>query len=129
MTLEEKQTIFKLREIIDFDKKHRIETIYDKEQIEFRNNIELVLDLVEKLQKENEELKNGKVYQDFKYYKELAGQYQGSCVSKDKIRKIIEELNKNIEEEFKKCSGRGPTIALHSLTFCRDEFKELLEEE
>ena len=55
---KEKQAIFKLREIIDFDKKHRIETIYDKEQIEFRNNIELVLDLVEKLQKENEELKN-----------------------------------------------------------------------
>ena len=53
---KEKQAISKLREIIDFDKKHRIETIYDKEQIEFRNNIELVLDLVEKLQKENSEL-------------------------------------------------------------------------
>lgn len=56
MTSEEKQVISKLREIIDYDKKHRLETIYDKEQIEFRNNIELVLDLIEKTTKENSEL-------------------------------------------------------------------------
>ena len=58
LTEEEKQAISKLKEIIEFDKENRIETIYDKEQIEFRNNIELVLNLVEKLQKQNEEPKN-----------------------------------------------------------------------
>ena len=56
MINEEKRAIFKLREIIDYDKKHRLITIYDEEQIEFRDNIELVLDLVEKLKKENSEL-------------------------------------------------------------------------
>jgi len=63
--------------------------------------------------------KNSHLENEIKYY----------YIPKDKLREIIEELNKNIEEEFKKCSGRGPTIALHSLTFCRDEFKELLKED
>ena len=31
MINEEKQAIFKLRESIEYDKQHRIETIYDKE--------------------------------------------------------------------------------------------------
>lgn len=64
MINEEKRAIFKLRECIDYDKKHRLVTIYDEEQIEFRNNIEFVLDLVEKLKKENEELKNKVVKRD-----------------------------------------------------------------
>ena len=55
---KEKQAISKLREIIEYDKKHRIETIYDKEQIEFRNNIELMLNLVENQSKEIEKLKH-----------------------------------------------------------------------
>lgn len=34
MLTEEKQAIFKLRENIEYDKKHRLETIYDKELLE-----------------------------------------------------------------------------------------------
>lgn len=56
MSEEEKQVVSELREIIEYNKKHRLETVYVKELIELRNNIELVLDLVEKLKKENSEL-------------------------------------------------------------------------
>lgn len=58
MSDEEKQVISKLRESIEYDKKHRLETIYDKEVIELRNNIELMLNLVEKQGKEIENLKH-----------------------------------------------------------------------
>ena len=49
MINEVKRAIFKLREIIDYDKKHRLETIYDKEQIEFRDKRILleIRDLIE----------------------------------------------------------------------------------
>lgn len=64
----------------------------------------------EKLQKEYEELKSknktleellhGNLYELYKYYKELAGTYQGNCISvkkvKDKIEKEIKYHEKNI---------------------------------
>ena len=119
MSDEEKQAIFKLREIIEYDKKHRIETIYDKEQIEFRNNIELMLNLVEKLKKEIEELKNKVIKRDneiiqleesaekeFLTKQEVKENY----IPKDKIEKI---KNKNIGQY---------------MNFYR-EIEELLEEE
>ena len=117
---KEKQAIFKLREIIDFDKKHRIETIYDKEVIELRNNIELVLDLVEKLQKENEELKNKVIKRDndIIYLEETAEkefltkqEVKENYIPKDKIREVKKYLEyylignlkyENCQNEFKK---------------------------
>lgn len=51
---------------------------------------------------ENEELKrllNGKLYEDYKYYKNLAKEYQGSCIPKQKIKDKIEELKSELEFE------------------------------
>ena len=89
MTADEKQVIFKLRESIEYDKKHRLETIYDKEQIEFRNNIELMLNLVEKQAKEIEELN--------KQYDQLTQYFVKNHVAKDKIKGKIKEYNKEIK--------------------------------
>lgn len=68
----------------------------------------LMTNLIEKLQKENEELKRknktleellqGNLYELYKYYKELAGTYQGNCISKEKIKNKIEYLKDYIEE-------------------------------
>lgn len=59
----------------------------------------ILLNLVDKQQKEIEELKEknkileellqGRLFELYNYYKELAGKYQGNCISKDKIREII----------------------------------------
>lgn len=62
---------------------------------------------IEKLQKENEELKfknktleellQGNLYELYKYYKELANTYQGNCIPVQKVKDKIEGLNSRIE--------------------------------
>ena len=112
MTSEEKQVISKLRESIEYDKQHRIETIYDKEVIELRNNIELVLDLIEKQAKEIEELN--------KQYDQLTQYFVKNHVAKDKIRDKLDEIMSyaftSIEE-------------IHQQNYAYDRIRELLEEE
>lgn len=72
------------------------------------NEVYLLLNLIEKLQKENEKLKSknktleellqGNLYELYKYYKELAGSYQGNCISVQKVKDKIEELKKQDKE-------------------------------
>lgn len=122
LTEEEKQAIFKLREIIEFDKKHRIETIYDKEQIEFRNNIELVLNLVEKLQKQNEEPKNTNSSTDNSA--EILQEVLGKITSKLAIMKFeLDKQNAKIYSIY--------TEQINKREWWKDEkfLTELLEEE
>lgn len=114
MTSEEKQVISKLRESIEYDKKHRIETIYDEEVIELRNNIELMLNLIEKLQKENEELN--------KQYDQLTQYFVKNHVAKDKIRELLEEHNIKFGKETISMSEQGAFGFMLSI-------KELLKEE
>ena len=136
MINEVKRAIFKLREIIDYDKKHRLVTIYDEEQIEFRNNIELVVDLVEKLQKENEELKgkNNK-YENAEIFslKQVdiikEGVRQGTnefvnenFIPKNKIRELLKGHNIEFAEDTIAMSEQGAFGFMLSI-------KELLEEE
>lgn len=55
----------------------------------------------EELKRKNktlEELLQGNLYELYKYYKELAGTYQGNCISKEKIKNKIEYLKDYIEE-------------------------------
>lgn len=75
-----------------------------------KKQVEKYEEHIEKLQKKNEELKlknktleellKGNLYESYKYYKELAGAYQGNCISvqkvKDKIEKEIKYHEKNI---------------------------------
>lgn len=62
--------------------------------------------------KENEELKSknktleellqGNLYELYKYYKELAGTYQGNCISLQKVKDKIEEL-KQEKKKYGNC--------------------------
>jgi len=136
---EENKAISKLREIIEYDKKHRLETIYDKKQIEFRNNIELVLDLIEKLQKENEELKNKVVKRDndIIYLEETAEkefltkqEVKENYIPKDKIEEKLEKLEneeKALRKDFEK--HRVQLFELYKKVVLIEGYKKLLEEE
>lgn len=68
-----------------------------------------VVNLIDKQQKENEELKNknktleellqGTLYEMYKYYRDLANSYQANCISKEKIKDKIEEIGEKIKYE------------------------------
>lgn len=98
MTEEELDAIEDLKLQIEQEKE---ELPYSEESL--KNHI-CILNLIEKPQKENEELKDknktlenllqGNLYEMYKYYRDLAGKYQGSCISKQKIKDKIEELEK-----------------------------------
>ena len=72
--------------------------------------IEHILSDYKRVLKENEELKEknkileellqGNLYNLYKYYRELAGSYQGNCIPVQKIKDKIEELNKQLEEDL-----------------------------
>ena len=72
----------------------------------------LLVENIEKLQKENEELKNknktlkellqGTLYEMYKYYRDLANSYQGNCISKEKVKDKLKKL----EIEKEKAKGK-----------------------
>lgn len=58
---------------------------------ELQQAIETLLTAYEKEKEKNktlEELLQGRLFELYKYYKDLASTYQGNCVSKDKIEPI-----------------------------------------
>ena len=120
MTEEEKEAIFKIREIIEYDKKHRIETIYDKNTIEFRNNIELMLNLVGKTIKENEEL-HKEINERVKLKIENEKIVDEEFIAKDKIRELLKGHNIEFAEDTIAMSEQGAFGFMLSI-------KELLEE-
>lgn len=85
---------------------------YKEISSEDSKSVKIVLNLLEKLQKENEELKSknktleellqGNLYELYKYYKELAGTYQGNCISLQKVKDKIEEL-KQEKKKYDNC--------------------------
>lgn len=66
--------------------------------------LEHILSDYKRVLKENEELKSknktleellqGNLYELYKYYKELAGSYQGNCIPKQKIKDILNKIEK-----------------------------------
>ena len=65
-----------------------------KTSIGNRVAIETLVNADKELHKENEGLKvllKGNLYDNYLYYKDLASEYQGSCVSKQTIRDKIKE--------------------------------------
>ena len=83
---------------------------YEEKCIDVINAIEHILSDYKRVLKENEELKEknkileellqGNLYNLYKYYRELAGSYQGNCIPVQKIKDKIEELNKQLEEDL-----------------------------
>ena len=71
----------------------------------FIEAIETLLTAYEKEKEKNktlEELLQGRLFELYKYYKDLASEYQGNCVSKDKIKPIqIIDLDGKIHNVYK----------------------------
>lgn len=113
---------------------------------------DIILNLIKKLQKENEELKSknktleellqGNLYELYKYYKELAGTYQGNCISVQKVKDKIEEvqkeynkLDKQVDEYIndankdlsKYYENKEKIGTMQTLTWVIDNLQELLE--
>ena len=58
-----------------------------------------VIDLYQNEKAKNktlEELLQGKLFELYKYYKDLTGTYQANCISKDNIRELLEKYDKDI---------------------------------
>ena len=86
------------------------------------NDIETLLNLIEKLQKENEELN--------KQYDQLTQYFVKNHVAKDKIREIIEKLEneeKALRKDFEK--HRVQLFELYKKVVLIEGYKKLLEEE
>ena len=93
-----------------------------------RKNLDAILSLLERKEKEIERLQERS-----NYYEELAGKYQGSCILKSKIRKkmrkllfIIKKYNKQMK------NGKETDISYDELRkyVCELEvYRKLLEED
>ena len=111
MNEEEKQAIDWLKDELDDEKKSHKNCNYSYKGVTGlygNNEVEIALKLIEKQQKEIEKLEDknktlerllqGDLYEMYKYYRELANSYQANCISKDKIKEKIEEVEKKKEK-------------------------------
>jgi hypothetical protein len=91
--------------------------------------IETILDLYNKEKEKNrtlEELLQGRLFELYNYYKDLAGCYQANSIGKDKIKAKIEEL-KDLNSKFSQRVIKAKELYLTELV--QNILKELLEEE
>lgn len=101
--LSDYKRVLKENEILKEEKSQAWEEWNNLEQGSYETGQKLKQQIKE-LQKENEELKSknktleellqGNLYELYKYYKELAGAYQGNCIPVQKVKDKIEELYK-----------------------------------
>lgn len=161
MNEEEKKAVGLLKALNNLEKKCKIEKVPYKSEIkkimisllpEDYGIFEILINLIEKLQKENEELKSknktleellqGNLYELYKYYKELAGTYQGNCISVQKVKDKIEEvqkeynkLDKQVDEYIndankdlsKYYENKEKIGTMQTLAWVIDNLQELLE--
>ena len=81
-----------------------------------QEDLRIFINLIDKLQKENEELKDknktleellqGTLYEMYKYYRDLANSYQANCISKEKIKDKLKKL----EIEKEKVKGKKDNL-------------------
>ena len=104
MNEEEKKAINDLKRTVELYEAKPI----DKISVEFDEFdykiVKIVLNLIKKLQNENEEVKSknktleellqGNLYELYKYYKELAGTYQGNSIPVQKVKDIMKYMQK-----------------------------------
>lgn len=90
-----------------------------------------VLELLKETQMKNEsleELLQGTLYEMYKYYRDLANSYQGNCISKEKVKDKIEELNKKEKEELKGMKGQDRYFVKQTYQNKRIILQELIKE-
>lgn len=83
----------------------------NKTNLKIDQAIEHILSDYKRVLKENEELKSknkileellqGNLYELYKYYKELAGSYQGNCIPVQKVKDKISERQFELQQEYK----------------------------
>lgn len=98
-----------------------------------QEDLRIFTNLIDKQQKENEELKDknktleellqGTLYEMYKYYRDLANSYQANCISKEKVKDKIEELEK---DEYSKYYDMF--LEERDLKYTIQVLQELLEE-
>ena len=141
--LSDYKRILKENEILNEEKEQAWEEWNNIEQESYKIEQKLKQQIKES-QKENEELKSknktleellqGNLYELYKYYKELAGTYQGNSIPVQKIKDKIEELDIAIleceysdddDELYKKAVKEDKVCLLNQ----KRVLKELLKEE
>lgn len=118
------------KEAIEYLEKYTKWETYGERNLE--KDIITVLELLKETQMKNktlEELLQGNLYEMYKYYRDLANSYQGNCISKEKIKDKIEELNKKEKEELKGMKGQDRYYVKQTYQNKRMILQELLESE
>ena len=117
------------KESIEYLEKYTKWETYGKRNLE--KDIITVLGLLNETQMENktlEELLQGTLYEMYKYYRDLANSYQGNCISKEKVKDKIEELNKKEKEELKGMKGQDRYFVKQTYQNKRMILQELIKE-
>ena len=103
----------KLRKLKEENGKLRVELEQEKEK---NNELEIKLST-------RDNINVDKLVEKYKYYRRLADSYQANCISKDKIKEKIEELEKRYTEHCYFQYNKKEVLDI-----CINELKELLEE-
>ena len=117
------------KEAIEYLEKYTKGENYREKILE--EDIITVLELLKETQMKNElleELFQGNLYEMYKYYRNLANSYQGNCISKEKVKDKIEELNKKEKEELKGMKGQDRYFVKQTYQNKRMILQELIKE-
>ena len=117
------------KEAIEYLEKYTKWETYGERNLE--KDIITVLGLLNETQMENEtleELLQGTLYEMYKHYRDLANSYQGNCISKEKVKDKIEELNKKEKEELKGMKGQDRYFVKQTYQNKRMILQELIKE-
>ena len=117
------------KEAIEYLEKYTKEETYREKNLE--EDIITVLGLLKETQMINEsleELLQGNLYEMYKYYRNLANSYQGNCISKEKVKDKIEELNKKEKEELKGMKGQDRYFVKQTYQNKKMILQELIKE-
>ena len=117
------------KEAIEYLEKYTKWETYGERNLE--KDIITVLELLKETQMKNEtleELLQGNLYEMYKYYRDLANSYQGNCISKEKVKDKIEELNKKEKEELKGMKGQDRYFVKQTYQNKRMILQELIKE-
>lgn len=117
------------KEAIEYLEKYTKWETYGERNLE--KDIITVLELLKETQMKNEtleELLQGTLYKMYKYYRDLANSYQGNCISKEKVKDKIEELNKKEKEELKGMKGQDRYFVKQTYQNKRIILQELIKE-
>ena len=98
--------------------------LFDELEQEKEKNNELEIELSTR-----DNINVDKLVEKYKYYRRLTDSYQANCISKDKIKEKIEEIEKEIEIEGLSEKDNDLIYTPYGLyKYAQNNLKELLEE-